>query len=336
MTLDELRAALRNYPGSLAELADCMGIRRQTVSRIARGTRGASRALRAHFAVALAMPRLPRRPDRRLLDAERLNEAWLDTEARGPTSRETTAAWDRVRDELERFGRIPPHQRTDEDWAPAETALRAWEQLERPTVRYGSDTDEVAKLQRRVERRQRAGLVPAIIEGDDTEESWDPTREELQIRMIPRADFAAWAARPYTPSGEGRTGPPVGDLDHPPRSPQLQKFLSAFPAMRAFRDELQGGHPADPIRQAIECLCAEIAGAARWARTVERETALATARANPVTVIYERGSDGRWIASIPELPSARTSPASSAPTPSVARTSSPTTKHRHRDARIAG
>ena len=73
----------------------------------------------------------------------------------------------------------------------------------------------------------------------------------------------------------------VPDIDHL-RSPRLQEFLAALPTMRAFRDELQGRRPADPTRQALECLCAEIAGAARWARTVELEPARAKHRRRDV------------------------------------------------------
>ncbi len=140
---------------------------------------------------------------------------------------------------------------------------------------------------------QLAGLVPAVIHRDKEEDSWTPTREELQVRMIPRAELDAWPPRGAPRSRDTTADPPVGDIDRYPHSPQLQKFLSAVPGMRAFRDELQGRRPADPTREALARLCAEIAGAARWARTVERETA----RAKPVTIInYERVSENRCIA----------------------------------------
>jgi hypothetical protein len=99
----------------------------------------------------------------------------------------------------------------------------------------------VRSLVRRTQRRQRDGQLP------------------------PLASRLAWTPNP-SPS-------PVGDLDHHPHSPRRQEFPSALLAMRAFRDEAQGKRPADPISQALECLCAEIAAAARWARTVEVSTA---------------------------------------------------------------
>jgi hypothetical protein len=70
--------------------------------------------------------------------------------------------------------------------------------------------------------------------------------------------------------------------------------------MRALRDEVHGKRPVDPIRQALECLWAEIAGAARWARTKELETARAKHRrrnAGPSPVILDRET-GRWIAAV--------------------------------------
>jgi hypothetical protein len=137
------------------------------------------------------------------------------------------AAWGRVRNELERFASIPPHQRTSEDWAPAEATLRAWERLERPPVRYGSDTDEVVKLQRRVKRRQREGLVPSVIYRDHDEESWSPTPDELQMRMIDRAEFDAWPARSLAVRSKASCtpAPPRGDLTlRADRSPRLEEL----------------------------------------------------------------------------------------------------------------
>jgi hypothetical protein len=122
---------------------------------------------------------------------------------------------------------------------------------------------------------QLAGLVPAVIHRDEKEESWTPTREELELRMIPRAELDARPAIGAPRSRDMSTDPPVGDLDHHPPSSRLQEFRSALPAMRAFRDELQGRRPADPTRQALECLCSEITRAARWGRTVQISTAQA-------------------------------------------------------------
>jgi hypothetical protein len=113
--------------------------------------------------------------------------------------------------------------------------------LDIPGSRSAAGQSAVRSLVRRTERRQRDEQLPSL------------------------ATRLAWTPSPS----------PIGVLDHRPHSPRRQEFRSALLAMRAFRDEAQGKRPADPIRQALECLYTEMAGAARWARTVELETARA-------------------------------------------------------------
>jgi hypothetical protein len=237
-------------------------------------------------------------------------------EAASPTWAESEAARREAQTCADEFTQLPPAQRaaaarapygTGGAYDPVERAFRGADDLrfyratrtetedafERGEREHGASSYEVTNLAKsrkdRVRALQRAGLAPRVLHRDDDEESWDPTHEELQLRMIPRAEFEAWPALTYTPRPRHEhRRPPVGEIDHPSRSSQLQKVLSAFPAMRAFRDELQGRGPADPTSEALECLSTEIAGAARWGRTVEISTAQA-----PLWAEYRRRIEER-------------------------------------------
>jgi hypothetical protein len=144
-------------------------------------------------------------------------------------------------------------------------------------------TTRCRSARRRLRQVQRAGDLPDVIYRDDDEDSWRPTREELQLQLISRDEFDA--CRPVAAGSPElarlvaslrATSPPPGRRVADDRSPRLLEFLSALPAMRELRAELQGMRPpAAPTLQALECLCSEITRAARWGRTVEISTAQA-------------------------------------------------------------
>jgi transcriptional regulator with XRE-family HTH domain len=213
MTLVELRRLLRAHQGPLRELASRAGTTAPTVSRIAKGKRGCSPSLRTRLAAAAGPPE-PRRPDRRLRDnPEALEEAWKSVEERSPTWGETQAALREAQHAAYRFAQLPPDQRTPEAWAPVEEAWQAWERVESPASVYSvtrkavedawehgkrergatsSEVTEMAKApQRRVKRRQHAGLVPHVVYREEDDEPYTPTPQEARFRDLLHAARAA-------------------------------------------------------------------------------------------------------------------------------------------------
>ena len=293
-----------------------MGLSRVMVWQIAaekRWRRGCSPAQRASLEAALATPVFRNRPGpKRRMGRD---AAYAIVEAASPTRSEYLTKLRTAQILAHEFTQLPPERRAAAARAPygaggeydrVERAWRAAHRADRPSFyrlaqRHLDDVWErnpnldatsgsahtVTNLAKGLKDRLRTPLrilqivgrlVPSVIHRDQGEEFWTPTPEALEVQMISRATFEAW---PATAAMRPRPMPPltpVDDLDHDPPSARLEEFRAALPAMRALRDEAQGTRPADPTRQALDCLCYEITCAARWARTVTHETATAPPR----------------------------------------------------------
>jgi hypothetical protein len=80
--------------------------------------------------------------------------------------------------------------------------------------------------------------VPSVIYRDHDEESWSPTPDELQMRMIDRAEFEAWPATvpAARPTARRPPPPPRGDLArHTDPSPRLTEVLEELRELRLRR-----------------------------------------------------------------------------------------------------
>jgi hypothetical protein len=235
-----------------AALARHVGWSPEAVSRVAAGTLIPSATFQVRLEDGLRLWAAGHLRHRRLgrPASQSLDAVWDDLEARSPTWADQERTLRSAQDEARAFSQVPPERRTARLKQRLNAAWRAYHRACRPASLQCWPGEETRSARRQVREMQHAGDLPDVIYRDDDEKLWMPTREQLQLGMISRAEFDAW--RPVVAGSPelarfvaslGATPPPPGRRVVYDRSPRLLEFLSALPAMREFRAELQGMRP---------------------------------------------------------------------------------------------
>jgi hypothetical protein len=239
MPLDALRAALGIVIAARdgAALARHVGRSPEAVSRVAAGTLIPSvkfqeeleGGLRLWAAGHLQHSRLGRPP------SQSPDAFWADLEARSPSWVDQQRTLQSAHEEARAFSQVPPERRTAKQQQRLNATWRVYHRACQPASLQCWPGEESRNARRRVRQMQRAGDLPHVIYREDDESSWMPTRQQLQLRMIPRAEFEAWPMR-LPARHPGHTARPAlssGDLKvRADSSLRLQEFRTALGQQR--------------------------------------------------------------------------------------------------------